>query len=63
MEAKTILAINVTNDGLEVRMTEEVYGNLGLVGLLEKIKVNLLQDMPETLEVLENNKPNQKYEA
>jgi len=63
MEDRTIIAINITRDGLEVRMTEDAYGNLGLIGLLEKIKINLLQEMPETREVLENNKSTQKYDA
>jgi hypothetical protein len=63
MEDRTIIAINVTGDGLEVRMTEDAYGNLGLIGLLEKIKINLLQEMPETKEVIENNNSKQKYDA
>jgi len=63
MEDKTIIAINVTEDGLEVRMTEDAYGNLGLIGLLEKIKLNLLTELYQDRHVIENDRDISKYDA
>ena len=63
MEDKTIIAINVTEDGLEVRMTEDAYGNLGLIGLLEKIKLNLLTEIYQDRHVIENDRDISKYDA
>lgn len=59
-EEKTLLAISVTNDGLEVRMTEEVYGNLALVGLLERIKMTILEKEEAEPAVV---KSSQSYDA
>ena len=59
-QEKTILSIVEKGDGLEVRMSEAVYNNLAIVGLLEKIKLNILdhsKDMPEPLDT------NQSYDA
>jgi len=60
IKEKTILSIVEKGDGLEVRMSDAVYDNLAIVGLLEKIKLNILdhsKDMPESLD------NNQKYDA
>ena len=48
MESKetVVLAITDTEDGLEVRLNEGAYGNLAIVGLLERIKFTLLNDAP-----------------
>jgi hypothetical protein len=48
MESKetVVLAITDTEDGLEVRLNEGAYGNLAIVGLLERIKFTLLNDVP-----------------
>lgn len=63
MEARTIIAIDVTEEGLEVRMTEDAYGNLGLIGLLEKIKLNLLTELHQDRHVIENDRPFKTYDA
>lgn len=57
---KTILSIIEKGDGLEVRMSDAVYNNLAIVGLLEKIKLNIL-DHSETKE--EPISSIQKYDA
>lgn len=61
-EDKVIVSIKDTEEGLEVRINEGAYGNLAIVGLIEKIKMNLLYDNPPT-----ENKPvtvsNTKYDA
>jgi hypothetical protein len=49
-EDKVILSIRDTEGGLEVRINEVAYGNLAIVGLVEKIKMNLLFDNPPTEE-------------
>jgi hypothetical protein len=57
---KTVLSIIEKGDGLEVRMSDAVYNNLAIVGLLEKIKLNIL-DHSETKE--EPIDSIQKYDA
>jgi hypothetical protein len=61
-EDKVIVSIKDTEDGLEVRINEGAYGNLAIVGLLEKIKMNVMFDNPPT-----EDKPvtinNTKYDA
>jgi hypothetical protein len=61
-EDKIIVSIKDTEDGLEVRINEGAYGNLAIVGLLEKIKMNVMFDNPPT-----EDKPvtinNTKYDA
>lgn len=44
MENKMIISISNTENGIEVRVGEEAYGNLAIVGLLEKIKIGLLDE-------------------
>lgn len=64
MSDKALLSITEKEKGLEVRLHEEAYGNLALIGLLEKIKLNILDSLPEEQEI---EKPkvstNQKYDA
>ena len=64
MSDKTLLSITEKEKGLEVRLHEEAYGNLALIGLLEKIKLNILDSLPEDKEQ-EESKVNakQKYDA
>ncbi len=40
-EDKVIVSIKDTDEGLEVRINEGAYGNLAIVGLLEKIKMSM----------------------
>jgi hypothetical protein len=64
MSDKTLLSITEKEKGLEVRLHEEAYGNLALIGLLEKIKLNILDSLPEDKESEEaKTATNQKYDA
>ena len=44
MDSKMMISISSTDDGIEIRIGEEAYGNLAIVGLLEKIKLSLLDE-------------------
>jgi len=64
MSDNVLLAIFQKEDGLEVKIGEASYGNLAIVGLLEKIKLNILEDLQE--EKKEEDaipKTAQKYDA
>ena len=63
MSDKTLIAITEKDKGLEVRIHEEGYGNLALIGLLEKIKLNLLDSFAEEKEVETKVITKQKYDA
>ena len=54
MSDKILISITEKEDGLEVQVNEGAYGNLAIVGLLEKLKFNLLAHVPE------ENKPEKK---
>ena len=61
---KTLLSITEKEKGLEVRLHEEAYGNLALIGLLEKIKLTILDSLPEDKELEESKvSTKQKYDA
>tara|TARA_R110000868_G_scaffold198169_3_gene444506 strand:+ start:296 stop:496 length:201 start_codon:yes stop_codon:yes gene_type:complete len=66
MSDKVLISITEKEDGLEVQVNEGAYGNLAIVGLLEKIKLNLLADVSEGKlkeePVLKKN-PKKKYDA
>jgi hypothetical protein len=64
MSDKTLISITEKEKGLEVRLHEEAYGNLALIGLLEKIKLNILDSLPEDKELEESKATTkQKYDA
>lgn len=66
MEEKVFISIIEKEDGLEVRVNEGAYGNLAIIGLLEKIKINLLADMPEEKSMIPDepkSKSKPKYDA
>jgi DNA-binding MarR family transcriptional regulator len=64
MSNKVLLSITENGQGLEVKISEEVYDNLALVGLLEKIKLNILDNFSEEKELVEKAiKTTQKYDA
>jgi hypothetical protein len=64
MSDKTLISITEKEKGLEVRLHEEAYGNLALIGLLEKIKLNILDSLPEDKELEESKvSTKQKYDA
>ena len=46
-EDKVIISVTEKQEGLEVRLHESAYANLALVGLLEKIKMTILENEPE----------------
>jgi hypothetical protein len=64
MSEKALLSITEKEKGLEVRLHEEAYGNLALIGLLEKIKMTILDSLPEDKEPEESKvTTKQKYDA
>lgn len=63
MSDKTLISITEKEKGLEVRLHEEAYGNLALIGLLEKIKLNILDSLPEDKEPETKATTKQKYDA
>ena len=63
MSDKVLISITEKEKGLEVRLHEEAYDNLALIGLLEKIKLNLLDTLPEEKELEIKPKVKQKYDA
>jgi hypothetical protein len=64
MSDKVLISITEKEKGLEVRIHEEGYGNLALIGLLEKIKLNILDSLPEDKELEESKvTTKQKYDA
>jgi hypothetical protein len=64
MSDKVLISITEKEKGLEVRIHEEGYGNLALIGLLEKIKLNILDSLPEDKELEESKvSTKQKYDA
>ena len=67
MENTVLLSIEVKQEGLEVKVKDEAYGNLALVGLLEKIKLELISkdnhSSMEEVSVEETSMSNQSYEA
>jgi len=64
MSDKTLISITEKEKGLEVRLHEEAYCNLALIGLLEKIKLNILDSLPDDKELEESKATTkQKYDA
>lgn len=62
MDDKLIISISNTENGIEVRVGEEAYGNLAVVGLLEKIKIGLLDEALPT-EPKKSKSTKTKYDA
>lgn len=61
---KVIVSLTEREDGLEVRIHEAAYGNLAVVGLLEKIKLTILENDPEEKKAVEvKNSDFKKYDA
>lgn len=63
MSDKVYVSITEKEEGLEVRIMDEAYGNLAIVGLLEKIKLNILDGLPEEKEFEPKLNTKQKYNA
>jgi len=51
-ESTTILSLVETDGGIEVHMSEKAYDNFALIGLLEKIKLDLLNRPNPTVQDL-----------
>jgi hypothetical protein len=62
MENELVISILNTDDGIEVRVGKEAYGNLAIVGLLEKIKISLLDEALPT-EPKKSKSAKTKYDA
>jgi hypothetical protein len=63
MADKVLVSITEKEHGLEVKIGEDVYGNLAIVGLLEKIKLNILDGLPEVQNVEGPVNMDRKYDA
>lgn len=64
MEEKVLISIAVKKDGLEIKVNEEAYGNLALVGVLEKLKLGLIaEEAPRTVEDIPYMSSSQSYDA
>jgi hypothetical protein len=62
MENELVISILNTEEGMEVRIGKEAYGNLAIVGLLEKIKLSLLDEaLPSETKKSKSTKTN--YDA
>ena len=62
MSDLVLLSVTETEKGLEVRIHDSAYGNIAMVGLLEKIKLTLLDAMSEE-EESKVKTVNKKYDA
>ena len=66
MKENVLLELTLIDKGIEVRLSEEAYGNVYLIGLLELIKNDLLnRDVSEMDKALSNksNLKKVKYDA
>ena len=62
MEDKVLLSVEATESGLQIKIDEDAYGNLALVGVLEKIKLTLVtEEAPDVRPDLPNSYQN--YDA
>jgi hypothetical protein len=65
-ESTTILSLVETEGGIEVHMSEKAYDNFALIGLLEKIKIDLLHrpnPMVHDLRPVQKADGTQNYDA
>lgn len=62
-ENKTLVNLSLTNEGLEIKIAQEAYGNLGVIGALEKIKLMILDHEFELETVLTDSQIKTKYDA
>lgn len=64
MEEKVLISIAAKEDGLEIKVNEEAYGNLALVGVLEKLKLGLIaEEAPRTVDNNPHMSSSQSYDA
>jgi hypothetical protein len=62
MAENTIISISENGGELEIKVHEMAYGNLIIIGALEKIKLSLITEEPGELIAKKNNSI-QKYDA
>lgn len=62
MEDKVLLSVSVVDGGLEIKISEDSYGNLALVGVLEKIKLALITEQSVDA-LIEPSYSKQTYDA
>jgi hypothetical protein len=60
MKDDIVISITAKGDTLEVKIAETAYNNFAIVGLLEKIKLDILEGSPVESKSVN---PNQKYDA
>jgi hypothetical protein len=63
MSDKVLISISEKPDGIEVRVAEDAYDNLAVIGLLERIKFSLLEGVPVQGEKEVKPIIKQKYDA
>jgi hypothetical protein len=63
MSDKVLISITEKEDGIEVRVAEDAYDNLAVIGLLERIKYSLLEGVPVQGEKEVKPIIKQKYDA
>jgi hypothetical protein len=63
MENNTLVNISLTDEGLEIKIAQEAYGNLGVIGALEKVKLMILEYEFELEEVQNVSKTKTNYDA
>ena len=62
MSDVVLLSVTETEKGLEVRIHDTAYGNIAMVGLLERVKLTLLDAISEE-EESKVKTVNKKYDA
>jgi hypothetical protein len=62
-ESKVLLSVTARSEGVEIKIHEEAYGNLALVGVVEKIKLALITEQNMSTEGSDDNPTNQNYDA
>lgn len=60
MKENVLLELTLIDKGIEVRLSEEAYGNVYLIGLLELIKNDLLNRDVSEIDKIPSNKSNLK---
>jgi len=63
---KVILSLIENEEGIEVQINEKAYGNFAVIGLLERIKLTLLNEQEPTVQEIKAVKANpnaNKYDA
>lgn len=63
MEDKVLLSVSVVDGGLEIKISEDSYGNLALVGVLEKIKLALITEQGTDSLIEPSYSSKQTYDA